>query len=398
MPTNGLSRKENDELDRLVIQVDTQQGLRMIEEVTNFLGRFVCYPSEDAHVAHALWCIHTHLMDLWDSTPRIAFLSPEPESGKTRALEATELLVPNPVVAVNMSPAYLFRKVGADENATILFDEIDTIFGAKAKEHEEIRGLLNAGHRRGAVAGRCVFRGKEIIAEECPAYSAVALAGLGWLPDTIMSRSIVIRMRRRRDDEQVEPFRHRIHKAEGDAVRQKIEIWARANAEAIVFPEQLPAEIRDRKADMWEPLLAIADAIGGHWGNRAREAAVALVTDVTLIREGSLGVRLLTDLKTVFEDRDRMLSKTILSALIAIDEAPWGDLRGKPIDERGLANRLRAYGIKSSSVRVGDTTGKGYRREDLHDVWVRYLPHPSDKSVTSVTPVTELFRADGGRG
>ena len=64
-------------------------------------------------------------MDAWESTPRIVFLSPEPGSGKTRALEISELLVE----AVNVTPAYLFRKV-ADEagRPTILFDEIDTVF------------------------------------------------------------------------------------------------------------------------------------------------------------------------------------------------------------------------------------------------------------------------------
>ena len=68
-------------------------------------------------------------MDCWDSTPRIAFLSPEPGSGKTRALEVSELLVPNPVEAVNVSPAYLFRKVADEAGApTLLFDEIDTVF------------------------------------------------------------------------------------------------------------------------------------------------------------------------------------------------------------------------------------------------------------------------------
>ena len=43
--------------------------------------------------------------------------------------------------------------------------DIDTVFGPKAKENEEIRGLLNAGHRRGAVAGRCVVRGKVVETE-----------------------------------------------------------------------------------------------------------------------------------------------------------------------------------------------------------------------------------------
>ncbi len=108
---------------------------------------------------------------------RIAFLSPEPGSGKTRALEITELLVPRPVEAVNVSAAYLFRKVGADEGRpTILFDEIDPIFGPKAKNNEDIRGLLNAGHRNGAVAGRCTMRGKTVETEEIPAYCAGARA------------------------------------------------------------------------------------------------------------------------------------------------------------------------------------------------------------------------------
>ena len=56
-------------------------------------------------MAHVLWIAHTHRMDQWESTPRIAFLSPEPGSGKSRALEVTEPLVPMPVHAVNTTPA-----------------------------------------------------------------------------------------------------------------------------------------------------------------------------------------------------------------------------------------------------------------------------------------------------
>jgi hypothetical protein len=147
----------NTDLDRIVIENDASDGDRIAAAVYDFLGRFVSYPSEHAHLAHALWIMHTHLMHVWDSTPRIAFLSPEPASGKSRALEVTELLVPNPVSAVNVSPAYLFRKVGNEEGVTILFDEIDTVFGPKAKENEEIRGLLNAGHRRGLLPVDVLF-------------------------------------------------------------------------------------------------------------------------------------------------------------------------------------------------------------------------------------------------
>src|SRR5262249_53632246 len=151
----------------------------LFQKLERFLTRFVCYPSDEARAAHVLWIAHTHLMDAWESTPRLAALSPEPASGKTRLLEITELLVPNPVEAINVTPAYLFRKVGSEDGPpTIPFDEIDTVFGPKAKENEEIRGLLNAGHRRGAVAGRCVVHGKQVMTEEIPAYSAVVSIGV----------------------------------------------------------------------------------------------------------------------------------------------------------------------------------------------------------------------------
>lgn len=185
--------------DEILLKASTAQAIELdvsvptfaecLERVESFLGRFIAYPSDAALVAHVLWVAHTHAMSNWDSTPRIAFLSPEPGSGKSRALEVTELVVPRPVHAVNTTPAYLFRKV-SDEGGlpTILYDEIDTVFGPRAKDNEDIRGLLNAGHRKGAVAGRCVVKGKEVHTEELPAYCAVALAGLDDLPDTIMSR------------------------------------------------------------------------------------------------------------------------------------------------------------------------------------------------------------------
>ena len=189
-------------------------------------------------------------MDRWDSTPRLCFLSPEPASGKSRALEISELLVPRPVLAVNVSPAYLFRKVAAEEGLpTILFDEVDTVFGPKAKENEEIRGLLNAGHRRGGIAGRCAVQGKTVVTEEIPAYAAVALAGLGNLPDTIMSRAVIIRMRRRAAAEQVEAFRRRLHLPEGERLREQIESWASVQPEQIQWHQlELPLEVQDRAA------------------------------------------------------------------------------------------------------------------------------------------------------
>jgi hypothetical protein len=363
-------------------------GDEVLQSVHDFLGRFVSYPCEHSHLAHALWILHTHLMEKWDSTPRLAFLSPEPASGKTRALEITELLVPRPVCAVNVSPAYLFRKVGSEDGRpTILFDEVDTVFGPKAKDNEEVRGLLNAGHRRGAVAGRCVVHGKTVATEEIPAYSAVALAGLGWLPDTIYSRSVIIKMRRRKPGEKIDPFRARLHEPRGKEIRQTIEAWA-AGCE-IEWPD-LPHQIQDRDADVWEPLIAVADAIGGEWPKLARKAAVALVT-AAKEKEPSLGIRLLADIRVVFGDRDEMTTAIMLVMLNDMEEAPWGHLKGGPLNSRGLGKRLREYGLKSKNVRINDQVLKGYHRADFIDVWERYLPPIPPESATSATD----FEDDG---
>ncbi|MCW5634725.1 MAG: DUF3631 domain-containing protein [Rubrivivax sp.] len=361
-----------------------------LAELEAYFARFVAYPSEHARVAHTLWAAHAHLMDAWQSTPRIAFLSPEPASGKSRALEITETVVPNPVQAVNVTPAYLFRKIGeGDTLPTVLFDEADTVWGPRAStENEELRGLLNAGHRRGAVAGRCIVVGKTVRTEELPAFCAVALAGLGDLPDTILTRSVIVRMRRRAPHEAVEPFRPRLHEAEGHALRNRLAGWAdsvrAAMAEAL---PTMPPGVCDRDADVWEPLLAVADAAGGDWPQRARVAAVALVA-AAKAGTPSLGVRLLADLRTVFGDREVMSTVEILKDLCAIEESPWADLKGKALDARGLSNRLKAYGVSPTTVRIGEHTPKGYRKSDLFDTWQRYLGGPGIGVATSATNAT----------
>jgi hypothetical protein len=381
-------------------------GSGILAAVATFLARFVAYPSAHALTAHTLWVAHTHLMDAWESTPRIAFLNPEPSSGKTRALEVSELLVPRPVEFVNVSAAYIFRKVDDPAGApTLLFDEVDTIFGPKAREHEDVRGLLNAGHRRGAVAGRCVVRGKTVETVEYPAYCAVALAGLGDLPETILTRSVVVRMRRRAPHERIEPFRRRLALGEGHGVRVRLAAWAASVAAAITATwPVMPAGVEDRDADVWEALLAVADAAGGPWPDRAREAAVAFVAEAKESTP-SLGVRLLSDVRTVFGKRDAMHTADILSALQALDEAPWAELvAGKPLNSRGLSRRLAGYGIKAKSVRVGESVARGYSRDDLTDAWSRYLSPPDAglslsprENVTNVTNVTnaQLSLNDG---
>lgn len=353
-------------------------GADLLDAVETYLRRFVAFPTDAAAIATTLWAAHAHAIEAAESSPRLAFLSPEPGSGKSRALEALSPLVPNPMHAVNATPAALFRAVSdLDERPTILFDEVDTVFGPKARDNEEVRGFLNAGHRRGAVAYRCVGEGTRQTVVAFPAFAAVALAGLHDLPDTIASRAVIIHMRRRARHEVVEPFRFRKHEPAGFALRSRLAGWVRGIGSALGSAEpDMPAGVEDRPADVWEPLLAIADCAGGAWPRRARQACVRLTTEERDV-EPSLGVRLLSDLRDMWAqhpDATGLHTETLLESLHAIDDAPWSDLRGRPLDARGLARLLRQYGITRASVRHGSRSAKGYRREDLADAWSRYLP------------------------
>jgi hypothetical protein len=218
------------------------------------------------------------------------------------------------------------------------------------------------------------MKGKTVETEEIPAYCAVALAGLGSLPDTILSRAVIIRMRRRAPGETVEPFRRRQHEGEAHAIRIRLACWAEGIEKKLegYWPD-LPSGIVDRDADVWEPLIAVADEAGGVWPRLARVAAVALVA---LSKEStpSLGLKLLEDIRCVFGERDQLPTEILLDGLHQLEESPWGDLKGKPLDSRGLARRLKDYGVKPVTIRTATATPKGYRRGDFLDPWDRYLP------------------------
>jgi hypothetical protein len=195
-------------------------------------------------------------------------------------------------------------------------------------------------------------------------------------------------MRKRLPTEKVEPYRRKLNAAEGGRVRASIELWARSIKDEVTEPP-LPPDIVDRDADVWEPLITIATAAGGDWPERALRAARTLIA-ASRDLEPTLGVQLLHDCRKVFGDSKEMPTKVMIAALIAMPESPWGNLRGEPLDDRGLAQRLRQYSIKPTVLRMSsDATARGYCRRDFADAWARYCPPSADNSVTSVTDVTD---------
>ena len=330
-------------------------GAGLLDDVRRFISRFCVFPDKRCLDAVSLWAAHTHLIEHLHTTPRLALLSPEAGSGKTRVLEILNLLSANSMFSLNASPAAIFRSLNLGQ-ITLLFDEVDAIWTGRGSDdrHEDLRALLNAGYKRGAMIPRCVGPSHEVT--RFPVYAPVALAGLGSLPETIMSRSVIIGMRRRAPTEFVEPFRSRSHEPEGFEIRDRLADWADAvgatTGESI---PSMPTGIVDRPAEVWEPLIALADAAGGHWPRTARKACRHLC-HTAASRHQSLGIRLLSDLKIAFGDAKVLHTREILNRLCGGGEleadAPWRDLRGKQLNAYDLARHLRSYGVTSTKLRI----------------------------------------------
>lgn len=395
--TAGRGLHEFIPLDDQAEAVPVQDGAELLDEVDQTLTRYLVFPSRSAAVATVLWVAASHAQPAWEHATRLVAKSPLKRCGKSRVLDMLESLSHNVLPTANISPAALVRSIVESDPPTLLLDEADTIFGRRrgdrAEAAEDLRGILNAGHARGRPYIRWDMSARAI--ERCPTFAMVALAGIGDLPDTIEDRSVIITMRRRAPGERITPFRRRRDRPQLTELRDRLHAWIRAHlAELQAAVPTMPVE--DREADVWEPLVAVADLAGGGWPKRARQACQAMTAEADV--EGPASERLLADLRAVFGKADALYSKTLLDRLHALEEGPWADWYGRPLTARDLARLLRPYGVRSKSVREGGVgeSLKGYATEDLHDAWQRYSP-PTPQATHAVHLAEPPGQACGGK-
>lgn len=343
------------------------------------VGRLHAYVvlSDHAAVAVTLWIFRAHGHDLFDMNPRLALASPTMRCGKTTTLEILSGLVQRPLPTSNVTSAVLFRTIEA-ARPTLIIDELDAFSG----DNDELRGLLNSGHRKAtAQVIRLVGDNYEprVFSTWCP----MVLATIGRLSPTLEDRSLVISMKRKAAGERVIPLRW--SGRGGGTLRAVLATlaagctrWVLDHATQLREAEpEIPDGLNDRQADNWSPLLAIADELGGGWPARARAAAQALSTGEGAETE-SAGVQLLTDIRHLFEtDKiDKLGSADLCGRLAGLEERPWSDWKhGKPLSPNQLARLLRPFAIRSRTLRLpNDQRLNGYPREDFEETWTRYLP------------------------
>ncbi|MFH9353504.1 DUF3631 domain-containing protein [Kitasatospora sp. NPDC017646] len=358
-------------------------GADLLTELRSAIARFVILPSEHALDAVTLWVAASHLQPAWQHAPRLAVIGPAKRCGKSRLLDVITETCHDPLITVNASSAAIFRSI-TSKPPTLLVDEADTLFGSVkvAEKNEDLRGLLNAGHQRNRPTLR--VSGPDHKVMKFPTFAMAALAGIGDLPDTIMDRSVVIRMRRRAPGERVASFRSERDTPALHRLRDRLHAWLAPLVDMAAELEP-PMPVEDRAADTWEPLMTVADLAGGEWSVRARAACRAMTAHESgQDEDGGLKSRILVDIRRVFAaggNPDALSTEHILTALKADSEAPWAECGPTGLSARGLQLLLKDYGVSSANIRFDrDTQRKGFTRNSFLDAWSRYCPEPAEQS------------------
>ncbi len=386
-------------LEILRLDGESAQPAAILDAVQGYVRRYM-FLSDSQLVITALWVAHTHAFKAAEATPYLQINSAEKDCGKTRLLEVLELLVAEPWFTGRVTAAVLYRKIDG-EQPTLLLDESDAAFNGQKEYAEALRGMLNTGYRRGGKASCCVGQGANISARDFSTFCPKAIAGIGRLPDTVASRSISIQLKRARKGEIASRFRARDARAEAEQLRNSLDEWCASVLDQLRDARPaLPEKLTDRQQDVAEPLLAIADLAGGQWPGLARHALMELCTHAQLA-DDSTGALLLTDIYAVFQERetDRLSSEDLVSALARLETSPWAEWsKGKPITAVQLARQLKRYEIAPVTLRIGDRTPRGYRREDFQDAWDRYMPRAGPQGATPQQCSNDVAPSDFSRG
>jgi putative DNA primase/helicase len=333
--------------------LETVSGLELVEDLVTDLTRYVSLDPDYA-AATAFWVIHTYLLDCTFITPRLAITAPEKRCGKTTLLHWLRTVVQRPKNTDNISAAAVYHVVES-QHPTLLIDEADTFLSLD----NELRGILNSGHRQDGTVDRWDAKGRSIVSYST--YSACAISLIGNLPSTLQDRSIRIRLRRKRPDEKVASLRAGVtSELPGRCAR-----WALDNNCWLSDPP-IPEQLFNRVEDNWRPLLAIADVIGGPWPERLRAIAVK-IAELEAGEDPSQGTQLLHDIREILGSRPWITSNALITRLSA---KAW-IMTGKK-----LAGLLKPYGIEPTQQRHGGQPERGYLAADFADAFARYLSVP----------------------
>jgi hypothetical protein len=367
---------------------DPVDGAELLQDISALYRRFVFIQNPRGYDVEAAFTVLTYCFRQFLSLPYIHLPSPMPESGKTRNLELLEFCCNRAYIFIDPSASVIFRFV-EEFGPTLLLDEVDNIFSGRDEDSKQLKSILNSGYTAGKYVPRTATRpdGSRYTELFSP-YGPKVLAGIRSIPQTLRSRCIVIPMMRKLAGEEVEefhePVRLEVEKV-ASVIRSKIVRWIDDQLAGGTFDRrpEFPPGLGDRMRDCWRPLFVIANAAGGAWPERIRDAAISLSVKVTVDDDDEIGA-LLEDLRAYFEAAERTeadlewsTTSALLLHLTELDHRPWKYMR----NDQGMSPTKLASLLKTATNgralpvprKVNGKVLRGYAYEPIRDSIDRYL-------------------------
>jgi len=354
-------------------------GNQLASTIRNSLNKHLVLP-KGADTAITLWIMASYQIDSFRIFPKLCLSSPEKRCGKTTTLEVIQAFSNRSLLSANLSASVMFRAIEVWK-PTLLIDEADSFLDGK----EELRGIINSGHTK---SGAYVLRSEKVDDEWTPVkfstWCPMVIAMIKKPPSTIIDRSVMIELQRKKIDEITERIPLDFID-DNKKIRSELMQWATDTRITNAFPD-MPQLSSDRAMDNWSPLIAVADTIG--WNEASRQAMIIL----NLESEDDIAIetKLLADIQEVFANKDRMFSSDLVQALISDEDNIWCEWKhGKPMTANSLSRLLKPYKINPKNMRIGLTVKKGYALSQFKDTFKRYLSNNPDSKRYTATIATD---------
>lgn len=342
-----------------------------ISEIADYVSQslkdHVIFHDKSEADALTAWIVLTYFIEQMDIFPFVLITSPEPQCGKSTALRMLSAFVKNPQSASRITPAAIHRVIQRDQ-PTLLLDEADRF----VLNNQELIGILNAGHAR--FDAHVIINQKQTDGNWEPAefsvWCAKAIAGIEVKDDTITSRSLVIRLRRKLISEPISRYTYD-YPLKQHSVREQIEAWA-ANIQLSDFKPLELSGTTDRSTDNWIALGQIAQAMGNDWPDRIRHSFKVMEMNSPKTSD-DIKVEFLHDIQEVLDDHPHreIQSSALLNLLLNKEDSDWLNQNGgRAITQRWVAKTLSAYGVKPLKRSMHNV----YVISELVSVFERYLP------------------------
>ncbi|HEY6253788.1 MAG TPA: DUF3631 domain-containing protein [Candidatus Angelobacter sp.] len=366
-------------------------GVHLLKQISDFLARYL-HCSEHQRTVLALWIFHSHCFSAARATPYLHIRSQQKQSGKTLCLHLLSLLCERPAPTTGFTAATLTHRTNTLEVPIFLLDECQATLGSRTRSKNPIlRAILANGFERGF--------GYSDRTHERNIFSPKAFAGIGQLPEALADRSIPILLEPLGTAKQnIQRFHPTRAATEAEPLFRDLKRWSEQNASRLEETppysyDEFPSGLSHRRQDMIEPLLHIADLIGGPWPVQARDALPALFAQ-ELAQDRKDGLKLLSDLREAFAHHghpERISTAALLDWLHTQPDRPWN--REAPITSQTLAGLLQPFEIRSRTQRIGQASpARGYLLEDFAAQWERLLP-PEPRSNTGGSPRQPVEKA-----